>query len=339
MELRRLGNSGLKVSSLCLGAMMFGDRTDAREASRIVGMARDAGVNFIDTADAYTKGESERITGKLIAKDRDSWVLATKVNGVMGPGPNERGLSRKWIMQELDASLRRLGTDYVDIYYMHRDDLTTPFEESIGAMADLIRAGKVRYWAFSNFLAWKIGFLVATAERIGAPRPIAAQPCYNAVTRLAEADYLPACAHYGIGVVPYSPLARGVLTAKYTPGQNPAKGTRAGRNDPRLMQTEWREPSLVIAQKIAKRAAKRGMSAADFAMAWVLRNPLISSVIAGPRTAEQWQAYIDALGHTLDADDEAFIDKLVPPGCASDPTYRDPQDSVEGRPVGATKAH
>src|SRR6266852_5298912 len=178
MDYRNLGSSGLKVSPLCLGTMMFGDRTDATEAARIVASAREAGVNFIDTADVYAKGESERITGKLIGADRDRWVLATKVGNPMGDDPNRRGTGRKWIMQAIDESLARLGTDYVDIYYLHRDIEETPLEETVDAMGDLVRAGKVRYFGVSNFRGWRIAEVMHVARMLGVPLPAASQPYY-----------------------------------------------------------------------------------------------------------------------------------------------------------------
>ncbi|MFZ3323655.1 MAG: aldo/keto reductase [Usitatibacter sp.] len=331
MEYRKLGHSGLQVSPICLGTMMFGDETDAAESGRIVASARDAGVNFIDTADVYAEGESERLAGKLIAPDRDRWVLATKVANPMGDDPNRRGTSRKWIMRAVEESLTRLGTDYIDLYYLHRDIQATPLEETVGAMADLIRSGKVRYFALSNFRGWRIAETMRVCDSLGAPKPIACQPYYNAMNRQPENDILPACAHYGLGVVPYSPLARGVLTGKYTPGAKPAADTRAGRNDRRIMQTEFREESLAIAQKVKAHAEKKGMSAGHFAFNWVLNNRIVTSVIAGPRTLEQWNDYLAALGKPFDADDEALIDSLVKSGHPSTPGYIDPAYPMNGR--------
>ncbi len=281
MDYRFLGKSGMKVSPLCLGTMMFGDRTDEAEAGRIVASARDAGVNFIDTADVYAKGESERIAGRLIKPDRERWVLATKVANPMGDDPNRRGTGRKWIMRAIDESLARLGTDYVDIYYLHRD-----IEEY-----------------------------------------------YNAMNRQPENDILPACAYYGIGVVPYSPLARGVLTGKYGQGDAPPADSRAGRNDKRILETEFRAESLAIAQKIKAHAQAKGLTGGHFAFNWVLANPIVSSVIAGPRTLDQWQDYLAALGKKFDAEDEALVDSLVKPGHPSTPGYNDPVYPLRGRPV------
>jgi aryl-alcohol dehydrogenase (NADP+) len=335
MNYRNLGRSGLKVSPICLGTMMFGDRTDAAEAARIVASAREAGVNFIDTADVYVKGESERITGKLIAPDRDRWVLATKVANPMGNDPNRRGTGRKWIMKAIDESLERLATDYVDIYYLHRDVEETPLEETVGAMGDLIRAGKVRFFGVSNFRGWRIAEVVHACRALGVPQPVVCQPYYNAMNRQPENDILPACAHHGIGVVPYSPLARGVLTGKYAPGAAPAEDSRAGRKDKRIMETEFREESLAIAQKVKAHAEKKGMAPGHLAFNWVLANRVVSSVIAGPRTLEQWNDYLAALGKKYEADDEVLIDSLVQPGHPSTPGYNDPSYPLRGRVVNA----
>jgi aryl-alcohol dehydrogenase-like predicted oxidoreductase len=338
MDYRNLGNSGLKVAPICLGTMMFGDRTDEAEAGRIVASAREAGVNFIDTADVYTKGESEKITGRLLRNDRAYWVLATKVANPM-PGadgrddPNRRGTSRKWIMQAIDESLARLGTDYVDLYYLHRDVESTPLEETVRAMDDLVRAGKVRHWGLSNFRGWRIAEAMSVARQLGAAAPVACQPYYNLMNRQPENDILPACAYHGIGVVPYSPLARGVLTGKYKPGDKPAEGTRAGRGDKRILETEFRAESLAIAQQLGAHAANKGSNGGHFAVQWVLNNPIITSVIAGPRTLEQWNDYLAALRSKFDAEDERLVDSLVSPGHPSTPGYNDPAYPLTGRPV------
>ncbi|MBE0623818.1 MAG: aldo/keto reductase [Burkholderiales bacterium] len=333
MEYRKLGASGLKVSPICLGAMMFGERTDAAEAGRIVASARAAGINFVDTADAYAKGESERITGKLIAAEREQWVLATKLGNFMGKGPNDGGLSRAWMMRAVDASLERLNTDWIDIYYFHLDDASTPIEESLTAMAEIIAAGKVRYFGISNFRAWRIAQTVELCARLGVPAPIVCQPYYNAMNRMPETEILPACANYGLGVVPYSPLARGVLTGKYAPGQAPAADTRAGNKDKRMMETEFREESMVMAQKLKAHAEQRGMSAGQFALNWVLNNRLVTSVLAGPRTMEQWTEYLGALKHSFSAEDEALVDSMVKSGHPSTPGFNDPKYPLTGRPA------
>lgn len=331
MDYRPLGECGLRVSPLCLGTMMFGDRTDEAEAERIVTMARDAGVNFIDTADVYSRGASENMVGRLIAQDRDSWVLASKVGNPMGSLPHQRGLSRKWILEAIDRSLSRLATDYLDIYYLHLDTADAPLEETLDTVSCLIRQGKVRYFGLSNFRGWRIAEIVMLCRSLGVPQPVVCQPYYNAMDRTPENEILPACGHLGLGVVPYSPLARGVLTGKYKPGETPAGDTRAGRDDKRIMETEFRAESLLIARKIKERAESKGMTAAHFSMQWLLNNRLVTSILAGPRTTEQWQGYLDGLSAPFDSSDEAFVDTLVPPGHPSTPGYSDPKYPPLGR--------
>jgi aryl-alcohol dehydrogenase (NADP+) len=331
MNYRRLGRSGLEVSALCLGAMTFGDRTDEAAAAAIVASARDAGVNFIDTADAYAAGRSEAIVGRLIKPHRHDWVLATKLANQIGVGPNRRGVSRAWMMREVETSLKRLGTDHIDIYYLHKEDHATPLAETVRAMADLIRQGKVRYFGVSNYRGWRIAEICNICDRIGIDRPVVSQPHYNALNRQAEVEHLPACDYYGVGVAPYSPLARGVLTAKYAPGAAPAADSRAGRNDTRMMQSEWRPESLAIAHEIAGHAEARGITAGQFAIAWLLNNRTVSSVVTGPRTIEQWEGYLGALAYRVTAEDEALVDRLVTPGHGSTPGHNDPAYPIEGR--------
>jgi len=331
MEYRTLGRSGTKVSPLCLGAMMFGGPTDEAASRRIVARAHEAGINFIDTADQYNAGKSEEIVGRAIKAERESWVLATKLGNPMGPGPNERGLSRGWMHRAIDASLARLGTDYIDIYYFHREDADTPLESSVAAMGDLVASGKVRYFGLSNFRAWRIAEICRLCDELGVERPIVSQPYYNAMNRMPEVEQLPVCAHYGLGVVPYSPLARGVLTGKYLPNAALAPDTRAGRKDKRLMETEWRHESLEIAQKVKARAEAKGMSAGQFALNWVLNNALVTAAIVGPRTEAQLEDYLGALAHPFTPEDEAFVDGLVPAGHPSTPGYSDPAYPLEGR--------
>jgi aryl-alcohol dehydrogenase-like predicted oxidoreductase len=331
MDYRRLGTSGLHVSPLCLGTMMFGLRTDEAAAARIVGKARTVGVNFIDTADQYSHGRSEEIIGRAVASDRDWWVLATKVCNPMGEGPNRKGLGRKWIMAAAEASLRRLGVDYIDIYYLHKEDIGTPLEETVSALGDLIRQGKIRYFGVSNFRSWRIAEIVRLADRLGVDRPVVSQPYYNAMNRMPEVEHLPACRHYGIGVAAYSPIARGVLTGKYPVDGALDPETRAGRKDPRLFNSEWRSESLVMAQTIKAHAEARGITAGQFALNWVLNNALVTAAIAGPRTEEQWDEYLDALRYRFTAADETLVDSLVPAGHPSTPGYSDPDYPLEGR--------
>jgi aryl-alcohol dehydrogenase-like predicted oxidoreductase len=332
MKTRRLGRSGLEVSVLCLGAMTFGDQTDEAEAFRIVGLAHDAGVNFVDTADAYAAGRSEEIVGRAVKQNRDDWIVATKVGTRLPPGINRGGLGRRWLLQGAEESLSRLKTDYIDIYYLHLDDLDTPPEETITALDDLLRQGKIRYWGVSNFRAWRIMEFIRLCDVAGVARPVVGQPYYNAVNRMPEVEYLPACAHHGIGVVPYSPLARGVLTAKYAAGMQPDPDSRVARKDKRMMETEFRPESMAVAQHIKEHAEKRGRSVIGFAVNWVLANPIVSSVIAGPRTTAQWQTYLAAIEEDFDDEDETMLDRLVPAGHPSTPGYTDPLYPVTGRP-------
>ncbi len=333
MDYRKLGVTGVKVSPLCLGTMMFGAQTDEATSKRIIDHAFDNGINFIDTADAYAGGKSEEVVGRAIAANRDDWVLATKLANPRGDGPNRRGLSRKWVMQACDESLKRLGTDYIDLYYLHKEDHSTPLAETVRAMADLVRAGKIRTFGVSNYRSWRVAEICRLCDDFGIDRPAASQPYYNAMNRMPETEHLPACAYYGLGVVPYSPLARGVLTGKYAPGSNPDQGTRAARQDKRMMETEWREESLQIAAEVKAHAEARGITAGQWAVAWVLNNATITSAIAGPRTEEQWRDYLCALDYTFTAEDEALIDRHVSPGHPSTPGYNDPQYAIEGRPT------
>ncbi len=326
-----LGASGLKVSRLWLGTMMFGDQTDVGEATRIVEAARAAGVNAIDTANSYTAGESERIVGQLIAPDRERWILATKAANPTSSDPNDRGLSRRHLMQAVDASLKRLGTDWIDVLYMHRDDETTPIEETVAAMATLIERGRIHHFGISNFRAWRIARLAETCRAMGVALPIVCQPPYNAMTRAIETELLPCCAHYGIAAVVYSPLARGVLSGKYRPDAPLPEGARAARGDKRILQTEFRRESLELAQQIAGHAQRRGLTPSQFALAWVWNNRLVHGLVGGPRTMDQWQQYLDALDVSFSAEDEALVGSLVPAGHASTPGYTDPQYPVTGR--------
>jgi aryl-alcohol dehydrogenase-like predicted oxidoreductase len=330
MQFQRLGNSGLEVSVLCLGTMMFGDRTDAVAANEIVARAFDAGVNFIDTADVYTKGAAETIVGTAIRGQRDRWILATKVGNVMTAAPQDGGLSRRWIFRACDGSLKRLATDWIDIYYLHRDDPGTPIAETVAAMGDLIRAGKIRYFGVSNLRGWRIAEVIRWCDRLGVPPPVVCQPYYNLLNRMPEVEILPACDHYGLGVAPYSPIARGLLTGKYVPGAIP-EDSRAGRKDRRFLETEFREESVAIAQKLKAHAEKTGRSATQFALAWLWANRVVTSIIAGPRTLAQWNDYVEAIGTAWSADDEALVDSLVPPGHPSTPGYNDPQYPFYGR--------
>jgi len=331
MDYRYLGRSALKVSPLCLGAMMFGDTTDEADSKRIIDKAKDHGCNFIDTADGYNGGLSEQYVGSAIKGDRDHWVVATKFGHAIDSAPNHGGQSRKWIIQDVENSLRKLGTDYIDLLYFHKADVNAPFEEGLRAIEDLIAQGKLRYYGVSNFKGWRIAEVCRAADALNMDRPVASQPLYNMVDRLSEVEQLPAAGNYGLGVVPYSPLARGVLSGKYKPGAEPPEGSRVARGDRRVLQTEWRNESVEIAQAVNDHAATKGVSTVAFAIAWVLRNRFVSAAIVGPRTEEHWDSYIEALSVQLGPEDEAFADSLVRPGHVSTPGYTDPAYPIEGR--------
>ena len=334
---RRLGRSGLVVSRLCLGTMQFGARTEEADARRIVDHAADHGVNFIDTADTYVNGVSEEITGRAIAAKRNYWVLATKVAiPIPGEGPNRRGLSRKWIMEEAEVSLKRLGTDFIDILYLHKEDAHTPLEETVRALADLQRSGKIRYFGLSNFKAWRIARVCDICDSEGIGRPVVNQPVYHALNRSIEVEVLPACAELGLGVFPYSPNARGILSGQYTPGGAPPAGSRASLDashslKKRMLESEFRPENLQVAEAIAAHAKRRGIDPTAFAVAWVLANPTVTGAIVGPRTMAQWESYLGAFPVEWTAEDEAAVDALVPPGTTAVPQFIDPVYPAEGR--------
>ena len=331
MQYRNLGRTGVKVSRLCLGTMMFGGPAPEADSIRIIHRAIDDGINFIDTANIYNAGESEVVVGKAIADRRHQVVLATKGRQAMGTGPNTSGATRLHLMRELDNSLRRLGTDFVDIYYVHTPDYETPIEETLRALDDMVRSGKVHYIACSNFRAWRLCEALWTSQRLNLHAFCCVQPLYNMVNRDIEVELLPLCQEYNIGVVSYSPLARGILTGKYKPGETAPEGSRAARKDPRMLQAEWREDSLKVAAEIAAHCQSRGVSPSQFALAWCLANPIITSIIIGPRTLEQYEDNLGCLEINVTDEDEALVDSLVPPGEHSGKGFQDPAYPVTGR--------
>lgn len=334
MEYRNLGHSGLQVSRLCLGAMMFGDPTPEDEALTMIRTALDAGINFIDTADKYGAGASERVVGKALEGRREEIVLATKVGlAVERSGPNSGGTSRRRIIEACEASLRRLNTDRIDLYYLHTFEARTPLEESLGALDDLIRQGKVLYVGVSNFRAWQVMRALSLQELRGWDRLIAVEPLYNLANRDIEVELLPLCTELGVGVCSYSPLARGVLTGKYATGAAPPAESRAARGNARLLQTEYREANFALAQSITALATSSGCTPSQLALAWVMANRLVTSPIIGPRTSAQLADNLGALEVTLTADLEAAIDELVPPGEHAGRGYQDPSFPVRGRVV------
>lgn len=331
MEYSILGNSGVQVSRLCLGAMMFGSPTNESDSIKVIERAIDAGINFIDTANVYNAGESERIVGKAVQACRDDVLIATKVSGAMGEGLNRSGTSRHHIMMAVEDSLKRLDTDRIDLYYLHRWNAQTPIEESLRALDDCVRQGKVRYIGCSNFDAWRLCEAWWTSDRMNLEKFICLQPLYNIVNRDIEVELLPFCKSYNVGVVPYSPLARGVLTGKYLPGQPPPPDSRAARQDRRILQTELREESYEVAQKLHPLAAAHDKTLAQFALAWTLANPTITSVIIGPKNLDQLEDNLGCLDCTISSEDEAAVDRLVPPGEHTGKGYNDPMYPVLGR--------
>ncbi len=324
-----LFGGGPEVSRLCLGTMMFGDQSDEAESRRILEGFLAAGGDFIDTADAYAGGDSERILGRLLDGRRDAVFLATKVGNAVKGVDGSGGISAAWIARAAEDSLDRLRTDAIDLYYLHRDDEETPVEEFVGAMGALVASGKVRYWGFSNFRAWKIAEMVRVADSLGVPRPVACQPYYHMLNRVAETDTLPACAHFGMGVVPYSPLARGVLTGKYREGS--PEGSRAARGDARMMETEFRPETIAAANRSVDHAEATGRDPAALALQWVLANKAVTSVLIGPKSVKQLQGYLDGMAVGYDEADERALSTICASGHTPAPGYSDPRYPLRGR--------
>jgi len=318
MDNRSLGRTGVSVSPLCLGAMMFGawGETDHDESIRIIHRALDAGINFIDTADVYSRGESEEIVGKALAGGkRDNVVLATKVHGKMGDDPNEFGNSRRWIVKEVENSLRRLKTDWIDLYQIHRPEEDTDIDETLGALTDLVRAGKVRYIGSSTFPASQIVEAQWVAEKRGRERFVCEQPPYSLLTRAVEADVLPTCRRYGMGVIPWSPLAGGWLSGKYRKDADVPESRRAQMIPSRYdMSLPGNQRKLDAADALAKVAEEAGITLIEMALAFVINHPAVTAAIIGPRTMEHLESQLSAADVTLSDDVLDKIDEIVPPG-------------------------
>jgi aryl-alcohol dehydrogenase-like predicted oxidoreductase len=323
MELRTLGRTGVKVSPLCLGTMMFGawGNPDHAESIRIIDRALDAGINFIDTADVYAAGESEEIVAKALAGGkRDTIVLATKFHGVMGDDPNQRGNARRWIMQAVENSLRRLGTDWIDLYQVHRPDPDTDIDETLGALTDLVRAGKVRYIGTSTFPAHEIVEAQWSAERRGRERFVCEQPLYSLLSRGIEADVLPVCQQYGMGVISWSPLSGGWLSGRYRQGQELPASSRSARLPQRFdLSVPANQRKLEAAEQLAQLADDAGLTLIQMALAFVIRHPGITSAIIGPRTMEQLESQLGAESVVLEDDLLDRIDEIVPAGTTLNP--------------------
>jgi aryl-alcohol dehydrogenase-like predicted oxidoreductase len=331
MELRALGHTGVKVSPLCLGAMMFGawGETDHDESIRIIHRALDAGVNFVDTADVYSRGESEEIVGKALAGGRrDNVVLATKVHGTMGDDPNQFGNSRRWIMREVEDSLRRLGTDWIDLYQIHRPEDDTDIDETLGALTDLVQQGKVRYIGSSTFPASQIVEAQWVAERRGRERFVCEQPPYSALVRGIEADVLPTCRRHRMGVIAWSPLAGGWLSGRWRKDADDLTSRRSVMLPERYdLSIPENQRKLDAADALAKLADEAGISLIELALAFVLRHPAVTAAIIGPRTMEHLESQLTAADVELTVEILDRIDEIVPPGVNVNPVdagYQNP---------------
>jgi aryl-alcohol dehydrogenase-like predicted oxidoreductase len=316
MEYRPLGRTGVEVSALCLGAMMFGEwgNPDHDDSIRIIHRALDAGINFVDTADVYSAGESEEIVGKALEGRRDDVVLATKVHGRMGEGRNRSGNSRRWIVQEVEASLRRLNTDWIDLYQIHRPAPEMDIDETLGALTDLVRQGKIRYLGSSTFQPSQIVEAQWTAERRGRERFVCEQPPYSILVRAVEAEVLPVCERYGMGVIPWSPLAGGWLSGRFRKGSE-VTSRRAERIPQRYdMSVPENQRKLDATEELAQLAEEAGLSLVHLALAFVLRHPAVTAPIVGPRTMEHLEGVLGAVDVELSDDVLDRIDEIVPPG-------------------------
>ncbi len=311
MKYRNLGRSGLEVSEVGLGCNNFGRRWGFERAKTIIGGALDHGVNFLDTADVYGESESETIIGKALHGIRHEVVVGTKFASPMGGGPNSSGGSRKYVTDALDASLRRLETDYIDLYQMHFPDRSTPIDETLRALDDMVTAGKVRYIGCSNFPAWEIVDAVWTSRTERLSQFVSAQPPYNILNRGIEAEILPACRRYGLGILPYYPLASGFLTGKYSLGDAPAEGTRL-HYFPNIAERHLTEEQFEVLGRLQDFAGQRGHSTLELAIAWLLANPQVSSVISGASTAEQVGQNVAAAEWRLTPADVEELDSIAP---------------------------
>ena len=321
MKIRQLGRTGLKVTEICLGTMTFCNQADEATAYAIMDAADRAGVGFFDTADAYPlggdlemNGRTEEIVGKWLRERgaRERIVLATKCRNAMGPGPNDEGLSRKHIISACEASLRRLGTDFIDLYQVHAPDPETPIEETLRALDDLVRAGKVRYIGCSNYPAWRLAEALWTSDKLGLARFDCDQPRYNLLFRMIEDEILPLCMAHGVGVIAYNPLAAGMLTGRYQKGQAVPEGTRFSlkRSGELYQRRYWNEPMMDGAQRVGNFMRQRGKSLTHAALAWVLAQPGITSAIVGASRPEQLEDSLRAVDVTLDAEELAACDDV-----------------------------
>ena len=311
MKYKRLGRTGLKVSPICLGTMNYGDPVTEEEATKIINDAFDSGVNFLDTADMYSGGQSEEIVGKALKGKRDSFVIATKVCGKSGPGPNDLGLSRKHIMQAVEGSLKRLQTDYIDLYYTHTPDYDTPIEETLRAFDDLVHQGKVRYIGCSNFAAWQLGKALWVSDLYNLARFECVEPPYNLLTRDIEMELVPLCESEEIGMCVYNPLAGEMLTGLHEFGKPPAEGRFTHKlMGPGYKDRYWSELNFKAVDTLKKLAKDHGCTLAQFAIAWILNNKVITSVLSGTTAAKQLNENIEAADIVLTEEDKKICDDV-----------------------------
>ena len=317
MDYRPLGRTGVKVAPLCLGTFNFANPTPEDEAARMLGVALDAGINMLDTADSYTNGESERFIGRILAANgrRDEVVLATKVFYPVGPGPNQAGVSRLHLVRACEASLRRLQTDAIDLLQLHRPSFEVPVDETLGALTDLVRQGKVRYIGCSTHPAWKVMEALMVSELKGYSRYVSEQPPYNLLDRRIENELVPLCQAYGLAIFPWAPLAQGVLAGRYATAQSFPTDSRAARRGG-IYAERVTEPGIAVGERFARLAAEAGLPPAQLALLWVKEQPGITAPIFGARTVEQLEEALPILDMRLSDDLRAACDALVPPGRA-----------------------
>jgi aryl-alcohol dehydrogenase-like predicted oxidoreductase len=323
MEYRALGRTGTQVSSLCLGCMMFGGKTNPTDSYDIIDRALDAGINFIDTANVYSIGRSEEVTGEALKRNgkRHDIVLATKVHGKMGEGVNDLGNSRRHIIEQAEQSLRRLQTDYIDLYQIHRPQPDIPIDETLRALDDLVRSGKVRYLGTSTFAAWQLVESLWTSERLGLNRFVVEQPPYNLLDRRIERELLPAARTYGFGVIPWSPLAGGLLTGKYKRGEEPPEGARFADTSNPLYRRRLNDRIYDVVEGLQPMAEEKGVSLSQFSLAWCMQQPGVTSPIIGPRTMEQLEDNLAATEITFTDDELRAINRVARRGDSVAPFY------------------
>lgn len=324
MEYRALGRTGVKVSPLCLGCMMFGGRTDLEESCRIIDRALDAGINFLDTANCYSRGRSEEVVGTALRRNgkRDRVVLATKVHSPMADDdPNMQGNHRRHIIQQCEASLRRLQTDWIDLYQIHRPQSDIPVDETLRALDDLVRTGKVRYIGTSNHAAWQLVESLWAAKEYGLNRYISEQPPYNLLDRRIERELVPMARTYGFAILPWSPIGGGLLTGKYRRGAPPPPDGRYAISQVSWLQRRLTPAMYDVIEALIPLAQARGCTLGQFALAWVAQQPGITSPIIGPRTLAQLEENLGALSLRLTAEECQQVDRIIPPGAMVAPFY------------------